>query len=124
MTTLFYKALISQGEIWCWSLLGIKGLTLWREKFHNFLRLRTFSYLFAFILVFSFFLTRIFYIYSYFSFLSFTFDNFSVLKRIHLVKHIYLIGKIAERVLDIVEASNVINDPKCNKGLKCNNFWP
>ena len=22
------------------------------------------------------------------------------------------------------EASNVINDPKCNKGPKCNNFWP
>ena len=26
MTTLFYKALILQGEIWCWSLLGFKGL--------------------------------------------------------------------------------------------------
>ena len=26
ITTLFYKALISQGEIWCWSLLGLKGL--------------------------------------------------------------------------------------------------
>ena len=26
MTTLFYKAIILQGEIWCWSLLGIKGL--------------------------------------------------------------------------------------------------
>ena len=25
MTTLFYKALILQGEIWCWSLLGLKG---------------------------------------------------------------------------------------------------
>ena len=24
----------------------------------------------------------------------------------------------------VVEASNVINDPKCNKGPKCNNFWP
>ena len=24
----------------------------------------------------------------------------------------------------LVEASNVINDPKCNKGPKCNNFWP
>ena len=24
MTNLFYKALILQGEIWCWSLLGIK----------------------------------------------------------------------------------------------------
>ena len=28
MTTLFYKALILQGEIWCWSLLGLKGLRL------------------------------------------------------------------------------------------------
>ena len=27
MTTLIYKALILQGEIWCWSLLGLKGLT-------------------------------------------------------------------------------------------------
>ena len=26
MTTLFYKVLILQGEIWCWSLLGLKGL--------------------------------------------------------------------------------------------------
>ena len=26
MTTLFYKALIVRGEIWCWSLLGLKGL--------------------------------------------------------------------------------------------------
>ena len=26
MTTLFYKALILQGEIWCWTLLGLKGL--------------------------------------------------------------------------------------------------
>ena len=24
----------------------------------------------------------------------------------------------------LVEASNVINDPKCNKGPKCNTFWP
>ena len=24
----------------------------------------------------------------------------------------------------VVEASNVINDPKCNKGPKCNDFWP
>ena len=69
-----------------------------------FLLLRTFSYLFAFILVFSFFFTRIFYIYSYFSFLSFTFDNFSVFKRIQVVKHTYLIG-IAERVLDILSTS-------------------
>ena len=29
MTTLFYKALVSQGEIWCWSLLGPKGLTVY-----------------------------------------------------------------------------------------------
>ena len=27
ITTPFYKALILQGEICCWSLLGIKGLT-------------------------------------------------------------------------------------------------
>ena len=27
-------------------------------------------------------------------------------------------------VIKVVEASNVINDPKCNKGPKCNNFWP
>ena len=27
MTTLFYKALILQGEIWCWSLFGLKGLS-------------------------------------------------------------------------------------------------
>ena len=26
MTTLFYKALTLQGEIWYWSLLGLKGL--------------------------------------------------------------------------------------------------
>ena len=26
MTTVFYKALILQGEIWCWSLLGLRGL--------------------------------------------------------------------------------------------------
>ena len=26
MTTLFYKALLLQGEIWWWSLLGFKGL--------------------------------------------------------------------------------------------------
>ena len=26
MTTLFYKTLILQEEIWCWSVLGIKGL--------------------------------------------------------------------------------------------------
>ena len=27
ITTPFYKALMLQGEIWCWSLLGRKGLT-------------------------------------------------------------------------------------------------
>ena len=27
MTTVFYKAVILQGEIWHWSLLGLKGLT-------------------------------------------------------------------------------------------------
>ena len=27
MTTMFYKALILQGEMWYWSLLGLKGLT-------------------------------------------------------------------------------------------------
>ena len=27
MTTLFYKAVILQGEIWRWSLLGLKGLS-------------------------------------------------------------------------------------------------
>ena len=32
MTTLFYKALLLQGEIWCWSLLGIKGLKIWPES--------------------------------------------------------------------------------------------
>ena len=26
ITTLFYKALILQGEIWCWSLVGLEGL--------------------------------------------------------------------------------------------------
>ena len=26
MTTVFYKAVILQGEIWHWSLLGLKGL--------------------------------------------------------------------------------------------------
>ena len=28
MTTLFYKASILQGEIWCWSLLRLKGLII------------------------------------------------------------------------------------------------
>ena len=30
----------------------------------------------------------------------------------------------ANRIVTLVEASNVINDPKCNKGPKCNTFWP
>ena len=29
-----------------------------------------------------------------------------------------------DKIANPVEASNVINDPKCNKGPKCNNFWP
>ena len=33
----------------------------------------------------------------------------------HLVEYYYC---------KAVEASNVINDPKCNKGPKCNNVWP
>ena len=32
MTTLFYKAVILHGEIWRWSLLGLKGLKVWVEK--------------------------------------------------------------------------------------------
>ena len=28
MTTVFYKAVILQQESWCWSFLGLKGLTL------------------------------------------------------------------------------------------------
>ena len=32
--------------------------------------------------------------------------------------------KLGIRLAACVEASNVINDPKCNKGPKCNNFWP
>ena len=27
MTTVFYRAVILKGEIWNWSLLGLKGLT-------------------------------------------------------------------------------------------------
>jgi len=30
-TTLFYKALVLQGEIWCWSLLALKGLSMWNR---------------------------------------------------------------------------------------------
>ena len=34
MTTLFYKAVILQGEIWCWSLTkGLKGLNIKREQY-------------------------------------------------------------------------------------------
>ena len=32
MTTLFYKAFILQGEIWCWSLLGLNGLKGLRHR--------------------------------------------------------------------------------------------
>ena len=32
MTTLFYKASLLQGEIWCWSLLGFKGLNGKKKK--------------------------------------------------------------------------------------------
>ena len=35
MTTLFYKALILQGEIWCWPLLGLKGLKMAGNKNKN-----------------------------------------------------------------------------------------
>ena len=31
MTTVFYKAVILQGEIWRWSLLGLKGLN-WKQQ--------------------------------------------------------------------------------------------
>ena len=34
LTTLFYNALIFQGEIWCWSFLGLKGL---RERMKSWL---------------------------------------------------------------------------------------
>ena len=36
MTALFYKALILQGEIWRWSLLGLKGLRPFSEKYFIF----------------------------------------------------------------------------------------
>ena len=35
-----------------------------------------------------------------------------------------VMSKMPLVALRVVEASNVINDPKCNKGPKCNNFWP
>ena len=38
MTTLFYKASILQGEIWCWSLLGLKGLMITFLKHRNTVR--------------------------------------------------------------------------------------
>ena len=34
MTSLFYKELILQGEIWCWSLLRLKGLIPSNEGLH------------------------------------------------------------------------------------------
>ena len=37
-TTLFYKVLVLQGEIWCWSLLVLKGLMLW--TFNDKIRVR------------------------------------------------------------------------------------
>ena len=33
MTTLFYKALILQGEIWCWSILGLNSIKRSRPPF-------------------------------------------------------------------------------------------
>ena len=32
--------------------------------------------------------------------------------------------QMATQLATCVEASNVTNDPKCNKGPNCNNFWP
>ena len=40
ITTLFYKALILQGEISCWSLFGLKGLRGRGGKLINFLPLK------------------------------------------------------------------------------------
>ena len=38
MSTLFYKALVLQGEIWCWPLLGLKGLNKdWLCRWFTFL---------------------------------------------------------------------------------------
>jgi len=42
MTTLFYKALILQGESWYWSLLGLKGLKVTNELSFGWLHLRWF----------------------------------------------------------------------------------
>ena len=35
MTTLFYKELILQGEIWCWSLLRLEGLNGCKKISHQ-----------------------------------------------------------------------------------------
>ena len=35
---------------------------------------------------------------------------------------IRILGK--DKLASFVEASNVINDTKCNKGPRCNKFWP
>ena len=36
---------------------------------------------------------------------------------------IWYVMKLSDQLCDVVEASNVINVPKCNKGPKCNKFW-
>ena len=43
-----------------------------------------------------------------------------------IMSEIHFVGKTRYEDLTEtgVEASNVINDPKCNKGPKCNTFWP
>ena len=38
MTTVFYKAVILQGEIWHWSLLGLKGLNGLLAPYYNLLQ--------------------------------------------------------------------------------------
>ena len=35
ITTLFYKASLLQGEIWCWSLLRFKGLNEKKKEIRN-----------------------------------------------------------------------------------------
>ena len=40
------------------------------------------------------------------------------------IEHLDMAGLVTILKKEAVEASNVINDPKCNKGPKCNNFWP
>ena len=54
-------------------------------------------------------------------------EPFSILNcldatKFELLRVFTLIETICAKIF--VEASNVINDPKCNKGPKCNNFWP